>query len=253
MDGINWDSRGYSKKEFTDIWLSSDTISSVITKLGFNNRSSGSYKSIKKAAESLGLDTNHMSGRAHGTSGIKSDEEFFVENSSSRSVNVKERALTKGLLKNLCYICGIGPEWNSKALNLQIDHINGDPTDNRIPNLRMLCPNCHSQTETFCGKNNRKSYVSKRRKLTKCSDCGIKVYKESKKCVECTNKYRSLNIPNRETLLKDFKNNQNFSYVGRKYKVSPTTVRRWCRKYKLPDTKSSMTKYVSKIDIQGEL
>jgi hypothetical protein len=51
----------------------------------------------------------------------------------------------------------IGPNWNNKGLVLQLDHINGVHNDNRVENLRILCPNCHSQTDTFCAKNIKKS------------------------------------------------------------------------------------------------
>lgn len=49
-----------------------------------------------------------------------------------------------------CRKCGQDPVWWEQKLNLQIDHINGDPLDNRIDNLRFLCPNCHSQTDNYC-------------------------------------------------------------------------------------------------------
>lgn len=64
-----------------------------------------------------------------------------------------------GLLKDECTACGIGPEWNGRSLVLQLDHINGVATDNRLINLRLLCPNCHSQTETFAGRNLRSNPV----------------------------------------------------------------------------------------------
>jgi hypothetical protein len=65
--------------------------------------------------------------------------------------------LTLGLWPYVCAECGQPPEWNGKPLVLQVDHVNGDPADNRPENLRFLCPNCHTQTETFAGRNCRPS------------------------------------------------------------------------------------------------
>ncbi len=62
-------------------------------------------------------------------------------------------------LDGLCTLCGQGPEWNGKVLVLQLDHENGDCTDNRLENLRFMCPNCHSQTETFCRGMSRRGPV----------------------------------------------------------------------------------------------
>jgi transposase-like protein len=66
-----------------------------------------------------------------------------------------------GLLKHECQECGLGPVWNNKPLVLHIDHINGINNDHRLENLRYLCPNCHSQTETYAYRN------AKRKKLEK--------------------------------------------------------------------------------------
>lgn len=66
--------------------------------------------------------------------------------------HVKKRLLRAGLLENQCADCGLG-EWRGKALNCHIDHINGVKDDHRLENLRMLCPNCHSQTSTYGGRN----------------------------------------------------------------------------------------------------
>ena len=67
----------------------------------------------------------------------------------------KKRLLARGWTEE-CTVCGIGPEWNGIRLSLQVDHVNGIHTDNRLTNLRLICPNCHSQTETFAGRANRK-------------------------------------------------------------------------------------------------
>lgn len=77
--------------------------------------------------------------------------------------SIKCRLLEAGLLTNVCNQCGLS-EWQGKKLAIQIDHINGVRTDNRLENLRMLCPNCHSQTETYGGRNTKcsRSRVAKR-------------------------------------------------------------------------------------------
>ena len=78
---------------------------------------------------------------------------ILVENCSFNRTHLKNKLLKSGLLKNECYICGQFPVWNNKPLSLQLDHINGISNDNRIENLRILCPHCHSQTANFAGKN----------------------------------------------------------------------------------------------------
>jgi len=144
-----------SLKELQQLVLESSTYSELMRKLGYTANRGSSGQSLKKYLIENNIDTSHFVGKSHGTSKTEkySLEQILIKNSTySNMTRLKERVLKAGLLKYKCYECGI-VEWNNKPLVLQLDHINGDNRDNRIENLRLLCPNCHSQTETFCGKN----------------------------------------------------------------------------------------------------
>lgn len=81
--------------------------------------------------------------------------EILIENSTYTNMNcLKKRLIKENLVKYECALCGNTGVWNNRKLVLQIDHINGKHNDHRLKNLRFLCPNCHSQTDTYSGKNN---------------------------------------------------------------------------------------------------
>lgn len=69
-----------------------------------------------------------------------------------QTLKLKKRLISEGILVYKCAECGI-ESWNGKSLTLQLDHIDGNPHNHLLSNLRLLCPNCHSQTDTFCGRN----------------------------------------------------------------------------------------------------
>lgn len=74
--------------------------------------------------------------------------------------HVKLRLIRAGLLQNSCQSCGL-TDWRGNPLNMHLDHINGARSDNRLENLRMLCPNCHSQTPTYGGRNFKRAGVAR--------------------------------------------------------------------------------------------
>jgi hypothetical protein len=151
-----------SKEELEKIVKSSNSLSQILRAFLLETKGSN-FKTLKQRLDYDGIDFAHIklgldsnNGRTFESS--KADlKDVLVEKSSYSRYHLKIRLLKEGLLKNICYVCGQIPEWFGKPLSLQIDHINGIGDDNRIENLRMLCPNCHSQTESFAGKKTKKN------------------------------------------------------------------------------------------------
>jgi ribosomal protein S27AE len=81
-------------------------------------------------------------------------ERLLVANTPRGRWNIKQRLLAAGIKRNSCERCGIA-EWRDAELSLSLHHVNGDRHDNRLENLQLLCPNCHSQTPNFGSKNKR--------------------------------------------------------------------------------------------------
>src|SRR5690606_2625897 len=186
--------------------------------------SSYNYKAFKKEVVRKGLVTSHFKGRAYDREAFNKIEleDILVENSTYTS-RLKQRLVKEGLLEDVCALCGQGPYWNGKPLVLQIDHINGKHRDNRIENLRILCPNCHTQTETHSGKANRK----KRR----CSSCGTLKKGKALRCLSCSNQKKAkakIEWPATNELVQAVKASS-FSEVGRGLGVSDDAIRKRLR------------------------
>jgi 5-methylcytosine-specific restriction endonuclease McrA len=79
------------------------------------------------------------------------NEQIFCKDTHPGNLLIRARILDGELLEYTCAMCDIDT-WQGKKINLELDHINGDRSDNRLKNLRFMCPNCHSQTDTFRGR-----------------------------------------------------------------------------------------------------
>lgn len=150
-----------------------------------------------------------------------SSDSFFSKNSKRNGSNVKQRLLKEKILENKCAWCNIKDTYNNKPIVLQVDHIDGDNKNNTIENLRLLCPNCHSQTDTFSGKN------TKRKEKKYCKYCKV-VVKTSCVCYLCKSFDKRKFNPSKEELEKDVKS-MPMTKVGKKYGVSDNAVRKRCK------------------------
>ena len=116
----------------------------------------GNYHTCNAAIRRLGLNTSHFTGQLWNKgkhvicNPAKPLEELLQLGTSITSDKLRKRLFKEGLRQELCSICGI-TDWLGDRLSLELDHINGDKFDNRLVNLRILCPNCHSQTPTYRG------------------------------------------------------------------------------------------------------
>lgn len=123
----------------------------------------GNYDQLKKYAGELKLDTTHFTGKAwnKGMRGIGQPviplENILIKGSLYQSFKLKSRLFKQGLKNPQCEICGWAKLADGGRLPLELDHINGDRHDNRLINLRILCPNCHSLQTTHRGRNRNKS------------------------------------------------------------------------------------------------
>lgn len=181
--------------------------------LGYTSFGGNTYRDIQDFADKNGIKLIFSRKQKIGEVLSKIPlEDILVEHSKyTNLMRLKSRLINENILEYKCSECGIS-EWRGHELSLQLHHKNGIHDDNRVENLQLLCPNCHSITHNYAGKNTKGKRIRK-----------SVIPKENKN-----------NIPISKEELSNLIQKQSFVQLGKVFNVSDTTIKNWCKKYGLP-------------------
>lgn len=261
----------YTESELKEAVKNSKSIAETCRQLNIRP-TGGNYITIKKYIKIYDIDKTHFTGMGWNV-GLKfkpfktiSLEDILIENSSyTSSSSLKKKLFNEGIKEKKCECC-CNTEWMGKEIPLELHHINGDNTDNRIENLKILCNNCHAQTENFRrGKSSlsdkrldrynkrgemvpiiKKEKNNKVKKIIVCESCGNEVKnKKNKYCSHtCYLMATKGKRPEVFELIDKFKEYGSFVKVGKFYEVSDNAVRKWVELYGINEKIKDFLKYI---------
>ena len=142
----------FTDQEFSEIVASSKTTLEIAQKLGYTSHSGSNGTRIRQRIDELGLSTEHFD-LGHRRPIQRTVENIFVENSTAAQRTLRRHYESGNYTPYVCAICGQEPFWNGKPMILILDHINGKNHDDRLENLRWVCPNCNYQLDTTNARN----------------------------------------------------------------------------------------------------
>lgn len=213
------------EKDIIELLPKCNSLNDVCYHLGLRGVD-GYYRKIKAVIEKYNLSTDHFGtinvyrGGYRNKFTAMSNEEFFVSNSERNGKQAIKRLIESGIKEYKCENpdCGIS-EWHGKPISLQLHHINGDHHDNRLENLQLLCPNCHTQTDSYAKSNKTpgKQVINNKTNLNNSKKCEHEIHFK-------------VDIQ-KEDLINSIKELRSYRAVARKYGLSDNAIRKRCKRY----------------------
>jgi hypothetical protein len=225
-----------SVEELKRLVANSKTYTEILKHFNLENRG-GNHLTLKRRLVEENIDYSHLKSRiVESCPGIFKSKysrdqiinKYFVSNNPV-NWNSQVRTYLKRfiLIPYVCSECQLKEEWNNKKIILELDHIDGDPKNNVLNNLRWLCPNCHSQTSNFRGRKNKK--------MGYCQKCNKQINKLSKHCRSCAGYINNLKNRKTKTIRPNKEELEKLLWIkpttkiAKDFNVSDVTIKKWAK------------------------
>lgn len=246
----------YTEEEARAAIAHSLNFSQALRKLGMRP-AGGNHATLRRYAEHVwNISTSHFDPHAAQRDALRRAnqpqpiEEILVEHSSYCRTSLKKRLFREGLKQPICEMCGQGEIWRGRHMSLILDHTNGHATDNRLENLRIVCPNCAATLDTHCGKLSHRPRTER-----SCVTCGSPFYPRSQGQHHCSRRcsgkrradrrrgvpqpqVRKVERPPYDQLTREIAES-GYLAVGRRYGVSDNAIRKWVKQYEREQERAS--------------
>ena len=230
--------RKYTDEELIEACKNSWSLSAVALKLNVVP-TSPTRKILKKYITLLNIDVSHFNPLGYNRQPLTATD--YLENQRYISTHkLKNKILKEKLMEFKCNCCQ-RTTWNDKPIALELHHKDGNSTNNVIENVELLCPNCHAQTSTYRGKNNKSKkiveeiikpkYIKPEPQIWECADCGKKISAYHTRCKSCARKLQPHKFDTSKEELYDLIWNQKlpFTTIGKIFNVSDNSIRDRCK------------------------
>jgi len=226
--------RTWTDDELRDAVAACLSVSATLRALGLR-AAGGNHRSISNHIDRLGLDTSHFDPWANvhrGPSQAIPLDLVLVEHSTYNRHRLKRRLYETSLKDRCCELCGQGEDWHGRRMSLILDHVNGVFDDNRLENLRIVCPNCNATLDTHCGRALR--IVRDPRDCEYCAEPFVPNFDEQRFCSrrcgtrQTRGKARKVLRPPLEELRARI-DAEGYQPASRELGVSDNAIRKWFR------------------------